>query len=446
MEITNLSLLRKRAKQFKQLRDELMRQLYPTTKNFGTTSDPTAAVLTNLFGSFQRFAGNQQTAYDNGSVGSSATSTANQLERQVERAITQVLGRAPGRGADAFINALNDTFPVSSDGRQIVFTPSRSAVNLYNSNGNGNPNGLAGQLSAQQAALYRQTSIVAGDALKILASLKSFVPDADAERVESLRMVISSEIKALVDEFGRIDEPRPERVKAYLDGLATHIAELGDRAFLNDPTLVATVDDEAQTTGFELLRNYIRTMRTAWNEFNRPDRPQRFTSLSERLERANVLLPILAQGNTDLEDALDSVGLTGSERRSRAVKFSTLAVPIVGLRANPGSGDDRVFATTNPIGNWLPNITVNDLTDWLDRFSNTEGPSMLSDSGEYGLDFVTTQADQLFWTIAPIIAQLQVASTSTNPSTLARILLNERVRWALDNLLSQLQATADLAA
>jgi hypothetical protein len=445
MEITNLSLLRKRAKQYKQLRDELMVQLYPTTKNVEATFDPTAAVLTNLFGSFQRFAGNQQTAYDNGSVGSSATSTSNQLERQVERAITQVLGRAPGRGADAFINALNDTFPVSADGRQVTFTPSRSAVNLYNSNGNGKPNGLVGQLSAQQAALYRQTSIVAGDALKILASLKSFVPDADTERVESLRMVVSSQIKALVDEFGRIDEPRPERVQVYLDGLSTHIAEFGDRAFLNDPTLVATVDDEAQTTGFELLRNYIRTMRTAWNEFNRPDRPQRLTSLSERLERANVLLPILAQGNTDLEDALDSVGLSGSERRSRAVKFSTLAAPIVGFRTE-GSGGDRVFATTNPIGQWLPNITVNDLTDWLDRFSNTEGPSMLGDSGEYGLDFVTTQADRLFWTIAPIIAQLQIASTSTNPSTLARILLNERVRWALDNLLSQLQATADLAA
>jgi hypothetical protein len=452
MRLKKLSQIRARAKQFKDLRDGLMLQLYPTesartylslTDPQGNT-DPTNTakfILTNFLGSFQRYTGNQQTAYDRGSVSASATSSANVLERQVGRAISQVLGRTPGRGAENFINALNDAFPVAADG-QVTFTQSRSIVQLYSPSSS---TGVVGQLSARQATLYRQASIVAGDALKVLAGLKSFVPEADTERVESLRAVIGSEIKTLVDEFGRVDEPRSERVQSYLDAIVNHLAEFGEQAYLNNPVLVATTDDEAQTSGFELLNNYVLTiLRTAWNEYRnteKPDSPGSY-SLSERLERANVLLPVLAQGNTDFEDAMESVGFSESERRSRAARFSTLAVSFVTQPENDTLGG-ALETTINPIGGRLPDITVNDLTNWLDRFSNIEGPSILS-NGEYGLVFVTDQADRLFWTIAPVVGYL-ATTLSLNRSNLGRILSNERVRWSLDNLLSQLQTLADLA-
>jgi hypothetical protein len=93
----------------------------------------------------------------------------------------------------------------------------------------------------------------------------------------------------------------------------------------------------------------------------------------------------------------------------------------------------------------LPDITVSDLQDWLNRFSTMEAPGALT--SVYGIDFVTDQADRLFWTIAPIVGYLKT-TRSLNPSgqsTLAQILSNERVGLAFDNLLSQLNALADLA-
>lgn len=477
MEITSSFLVRKRAKQFKQLRNELMIQLYPTTRT-GTvtgngTGNGTDLILSDLLGSFKRFAGNQQTAFDSGSVRSNASSSGNLLERQVERAISQVLGRSPGRGADSFISALNDAFPVTADGRQITTTPSRSIVSLYSPGSNGSSSGV-GQLSAKQAALYRQTSIVANDGLKVLESLATFVPQADKERVEALRALIRSEIKALIEEFGRVDEPRPARVQTYLNALELNLAEFGERTFFNDPMLVATVDDESQTTGFELLKSYVHILRTTWNSFSQSDQSRRYSySLSERVERASVLLPVIAQGNTDFENAMESVGFNESERRSRATKFTTLAasrVSISQIVAPPDesrstlrgamfterdSSTSRNFnapdgsqSGVNQLSDWLPNITVNDLTDWLDRFTNTEGPAVLDNSGQYGLEFVTDQADKLFWTIAPIVSHLKTTSsiTSSSRSTLEQILSNERVSWSLDNLLSQLNALADLAA
>lgn len=451
-------------KQLKQLRDGLIRQLYPT--KIAPDDTETTSVLTNLLGSFQRYAGNQQTAYDTGSVRASATSSANLLERQVERAISQVLGRTPGRGPQSFIGALNEAFPVAANG-QITFTPSRSMVQLYSPETDGSSNSTIGQISAKQAVLYRQVSIVAGDALKVLAGLKSFVPEADIERVEALRNVISSNIKVLVDEFGRIDEPRPERVRSYFDALANHLAEFGERAYLNDPFLAATIDDEAQTSGFKLLQNYVLIiMRTAWDEYQKSEQPNspRSYSLSERLERANVILPILAQANTDFENAMESVGFSQSERRSPAARFRILAETItlpateeekrkevearkqynqVAIRrdtetAAPQTSDPKLL---------LPNITVSDLTDWLDRFANVEGPSILSDASEYAVDFVADQGDRLFWTIVPIVAYLRTTTAPTvSRTTLGQVLSNERVSWSLDNLLGQLQVLADLAA
>src|SRR5437773_1326447 len=119
-----------RARDFSAMRVVVMQQLYPNGRFLTDGQSPNSVelMLNDFINSFSRYAGNQQTAFDNGvgrsaGIGSSSGST---LERRVERAITQVLGRAPGRGGDSFVNALADVFPTGSDGRQIIFTPSRS--------------------------------------------------------------------------------------------------------------------------------------------------------------------------------------------------------------------------------------------------------------------------------------------------------------------------------
>jgi len=132
---------------------------------------------------------------------------------------------------------------------------------------------------------------------------------------------------------------------------------------------------------------------------------------------------------------MDSIGFTENERRSKATKLSLLQGYTAVL---PGSGMD--------LG--LPDMTVNDLNEWLDRYSNLEGPSMMTDSGLYGLEFITDQADQLFWNVAGIVGFVKTADLTgaTNKPILVQAMLHERVNWALDDILNQLKSLADLAA
>jgi hypothetical protein len=284
MEVTTLSLRRKRAQQMKKLRAGLMTQFYPT-KAIGTTDDQTALLLSDLLGSFKRYAGNQKTAYDDGSVQSSPTSTTNVLERQVDRALTQVLGRSPGRGANNFINALNASFPQAgkgktSSGQMVAYAGegSRTSADAINVIGT-----RSTEISSRQDALRRSTSIVMADAIQVLERLQSFVPQADDDRVEALRSLVMAQIKVLVEEFGRNDEPRPERVQAYLSSLGEYVAEFGKQAFLNDPALATIVDDEDQVTKFDLLRTYVQMMAEAIVPKSRSERTPSVNASTERV-------------------------------------------------------------------------------------------------------------------------------------------------------------------
>ncbi len=459
MASTNLNVPHIRAGQLKSLRAGLLKQLFSKARL--VDPNPQTQAINDIANSFSRYAAYQQTAFDNGASRSSSSNDASSMERVVQRAFNQVLGGATGRGPNSFMNALNGAFPTiaTSEGRQVAFTPARSVVSLYRSDGSTNganpmngyrtgttsADGYAGTISARQANLYRQASVIAGDALRVLNGLTPFVPEAESDQVDALRALISSEINSLVEEFGRVDEPRNERVLAYFSALNLHVRGFGRRAFLDDPERAASVDDETQVAGFELLKSYARGLREAWNTFFNVDRSSKSFSLSERMERANILLPIVAQVNVDFEAAMDSVGFTESERRSLAAKFNTLSgfnvSPLLQFKGDLDIAQSGSFATS------LPDITVYDLTEWVDRFANLEGPGMLAESGLYGLDFVTDQADRLFWVIAPVIAILETdeVDLASDSSSLEQSLSNERVRFSLNNLLVQLNTLADLS-
>jgi hypothetical protein len=447
MAIDDLSLSRSYAQQAKLLRRGLMAQLYATQSisPINSTGQSTALLLSDLLGSFKRYAGNQQTAYDSGSVQSGPTNTSNQWERVVDRAINQVLGKSPGKGAHNFVSALDAAFPSKGYGR--------STMTLSAGEDNYSTNGLLAEISTEQAILYRQVSTNMADALKVLAGIQYFSPKADKERVEALRELIRGRINFLVEEFRRADEPRSDLVESYLRSLAEYTNEFGKQAFIKDSRLAVTIEDEEQTTNFKLLESYIKTLSQAWARYFNAGKFGRVDSLSVRVDRARVLLPIVSQANLDFSNALESVGLSENERRSRASLFTALDLPTI--LVTPAKSNTLVLrgqgSATNSnldpsyLSTWLPNITVSDLIDWLDRYSNIEAPSALDST--YGIDFVTDQADRLFWAIAPVVTHLKtvVASNPSSQSMLKQILSNERVTWALDNILSQLNALAELA-
>lgn len=479
-----------------QLRQWLVGQVYPRIP-----LKPQGQELAQIAKTLSHLAGNEPTTYESGIVQTSATGSANLLTRQVERAMTQVLGRGPGRGPDGFMSALTGAFPTDAKG-QVVFTPTRSLVSLYGSNGNGS----TGQISVEQANLYRMGSLLATDGLRVLEGLKPFDPKADIDAVEALRGLIRSGISSLVEEFGRLDEPRNERVEHYLRSLLLHLLNFGKavfapnaqdieeeevqrylisglrdielaqdciKAFIKKNVHPVTVDDEAQLAGYELLLNYIVGLVWAWLRFRSTEIAETASdNYSARLSRASVLLPIIADSNASLMAAMDSVGFTQNERRSSSAKFSSLKPdpgPVLELIQPPTSDRENIPYS-------LADITVNDLNDWIDRFASVESPSILASSGRYGLETVVDQADTLFWVIGlalytlsekedqpltkltspaaesgeaeNVVDMQQIVTPETGSgqsSLLQEIFTYERVKQSLRELLFYLKDLADLA-
>ncbi|MDM9580114.1 hypothetical protein [Nostoc sp. GT001] len=473
MAIDDLSLSKIYAQQSKALRTGLMAQLYGISPFYAPGNDSGNRgnlLISDFLGAFKRYAGNQQTAYDSGSIQSSSTNTSNQWERVVDRAINRALGKSPGQGGNNFVNALNAAFPQNGYGQAAIIVIANNTNNLGS-------NELLTEVSTEQAILYRQVNTNMADALKVLAEIQYFSPKVDKESVEALRELIRGRILFLVEEFRRADEPRANLVKFYLYSLDEYTTEFGRKASLNNPNLGVTIEDEEQTTKYRLLKSYITNLSQAWTTYYKRERSELGNSLSIRVDRARVLLPIVAQANLDFSNSLESVGLSENERRSRASLFSAIDIPPIlpqnqvqspsssrrssssesntslMLRSNQvqsqssGSFSSQSLPILDPayIASWLPKLTVSDLIDWLDKYANIEAPSALDST--YGIDFVTDQADRLFWTIAPVVAHIKFIPTNpSGSSTLKQILSNERVTWALDNILSQLNALADQAA
>jgi hypothetical protein len=460
----------KQKRNFKAAELQVLRQWFINNKLFvaqpNLRKNGVPGQLAQIVRVLEQSAGNEPTIYDNGTSRSSATTTTNSLTLQVERALTQVLGRSPGRGTDGFVTALNSAFPTGKDGH-VLAAPARSVVSLYSPDSEG----LSGQLSVEQANLYRQASIIGNDALKVLDGLQPFNPTADIDAVEALRALIRSQIRSLIDEFGRLDEPRKERVESFFSALGPardatsfppkngSLSRLGKAtrlAALNDRITPVTVGDETQVAGYQLLINYVKTLQDIWQRFTPiTSIEERVTGrYSERLSRVSIMLPVIADINISFMSALDSVGFTQSERRSDAALFNTLVdpdpvaftpLPVIST-ALLAQEEIIISEATIPAllvrFTPLPDMTVNDFDEWVDRFTTMEAPSLLSESGQFGLDFVTDQADTLFWTIAVVLYAIQ--DQRNQSKLLGKLLSFERVQQTLSELVFQLDTLADL--
>ena len=264
--------------------------------------------------------------------------------------------------------------------------------------------------------------------------------------MDALRTLINSQITNLVQEFGRVDEPRPGRVIAYFSALAGSmddatklslggpgalksgsLASFSQAAVYNNTNAWVTTDtDAAQIAGFNLLLRYVQDLAMAWTTYD-PTRLDPFdpwdpAQLSLRLERANILLPSVEQANDYVRQAWISVGFSESEQRSMANRFDGLG------------GKAKKYASMTP----------GDLADWVDSFSD-DGLSALSGSGRYGLGFVTNQADSIFWVVGAVIYTIKYDKAGVQQPSLLQYMDNERVLWSLLNLLTQLDGLADLA-
>jgi hypothetical protein len=409
----------------------------------GADGNPDLRALANTF---SRFAQTQQTAYESG-VAASSNGTTSVMERTVEHAIAQVLGRTPGSDG-GLGSALNDAFPMLANG-QVASAPIRGVVSTIGTNvpgaANSNAAALSGQISAEQATLFRQAGLVVPDGRKVLSSIQPFATVDQPDIVDSLRGIIDQALATLLDEFGRVDEPRTELVEDYLRNAKTSLAQFGPIAKVDGKTAIpVTFSDEQQIAGFKLVVTYVGQLESAWRHYlgRRQNAFEAYPLFTERLARASQMLGVIAQANVNFMAAMDSVGFPEAERRSAASRFEYLDS---GLHGHAGLtklaalvGGKLMYST----------MTVYDYTAWVEKLTRYDGPRYLTDSGQVGLEFVTAQADKLFCTIAPV---LYFALSSANQSFLtqpivAQVLRHERVTWAMSDLFSQLDVLADLAA
>jgi hypothetical protein len=237
-----------------------------------------------------------------------------------------------------------------------------------------------------------------------------------------------------------------------LDG---SIKQLGEQARLVDQVgatevFPVTLSDETQVAGFELLTNYAKTLRDIFEQFRNTNAVETTVTgrYSERLSRSYIMLPVLADSNTSFMAAMDSIGFTTSERRSDAALFSILGTPRAGAESLNATTINLPFFSVLDADTifslLLPDITVNDFNEWVERFATIEAPSILSASGQFGLDFVTEQADTLFWVIGTVLSEIKRADSAKSSLLLDKVLSFERVQQTLSEFLFQLDTLADL--
>jgi hypothetical protein len=444
------TVVRNRAIALRNLRKLVLTLLYPVR--------PPArgnAALQSLANAFSRYAGTQPTAYESG-VASTSSGGPSLLVRQVQNAVAQVVACSPN--ADNIGTALVEAFPAQLDGT-IAPSPSRSVVSLAGdgsaASAGANGAGLSGQISAEQAALYRQVGLIVPDALRVLAGLRPFATLEQPDVMESLRGLIETALRTLLEEFGRVDEPRAALVDDYLSAIGGphgFVAQLGAVARIDGRAAYPdSFEDEQQIAGFKLLKSYVHQLREAWNAFGGV-RGTAFPLFTERLQRANQMLEVVAQGNVNLMSAMDSIGFRSSERRSPAARFSTLQIgprSIASLNAAAiASAPNAEQALQTALAGNLTysDMTVDDFSQWVDKLARGDGPRLLADAGQFGLEFVTGQADTLFYTIVPALFATKRGGPDLNSSPIvAQVFQHERVSWALDDLVYQLDALADLA-
>jgi|ERR1700733_1360936 len=443
-------IVRDRAIALRNLRKLILKMLYPTST--AANANPELRALANTF---SRYAATKQTAYESG-VAAASPGSSSLLERQVYHAVSQVLGRSPN-GGGGLGAALVDSFPTLGDG-SIGTDPSRSIVSMVGNgpaaSGGSNAAGLGGQISAEQATLFRQVSLIIPDARAVLAGLRPFATVAQPDVVDSLRGLIDTALQTLLDEFGRVDEPRAALVDDYLKsihGKTGFIAQLGQVAKIDGKAASPdTFDDEQQVAGFRLLRGYVVQIEDAWRGF-RGRQSIDFPYFTERLQRASQMLEVLAQGNVNFMSAMDSVGFPSTERRSPAARFSTLSLtsaPISPVDPNAVlSSQDGEQTLKAALAGHLrySTMTVDDFNQWVDKLARGDGPRLLTDAGQYGLDFVTGQADTLFYALVPVLFASKGGGLDSNSSAIvAQVFQHERVSWALDDLFRQLDTLAGL--
>ena len=175
-------------------------------------------------------------------------------------------------------------------------------------------------------------------------------------------------------------------------------------------------------------------------------------SYAEKIIKADLLLPVIADDASHVEVDLTAIGFTSGEQETTfawfwsAVDSDLLDDPAVGVAAgvsvpaqpnwqvlnNPAFMPGPTLLKT-PIPVWM---TVADILDWAQNLAGPTSADYLRQAGALGLNLICDQADELFWLVLAMLdptvtaqipplgdteVQLELFSLATDLNTLANL-------------------------
>jgi hypothetical protein len=280
---------------------------------------------------------------------------------RVTTALRDILGWRPRAGdPNAFENALTSAFRLRMvEGHvEADYVPRGYAVQAD-----------LGAVTGGQASLYRRATISRTETLRILDALVPLRTDADVEDMDSYRLLVRNGVERLVDEIGAAGGPRVQMVDLYFAGLtgtakpvgginadnvSGQLGALRDRFGLTDAN-VNTVEEEGVRTAYWTLVDLIADLQASWYS-----QRVKFSGaagqgfLGTELIILSRLMEAAADQVEELEDVLDSVLITESERRTLLLDTDT-------------------------------GLTLDGLLTWLHDFLSNEGRTLAQDAGRDGI-------------------------------------------------------------
>jgi hypothetical protein len=377
--------------------------------------------------------------------GAGGTSTA-PLTQIAAKAISAVLGRRP-RLADpkSFVAALNGSFICKDvEGHTECIWTERAPGGLTE---------MGGSITGAQASIYVRAKEASDATLPLLDGLLALRMDADPQETEAVRSIVKNEFIELVNEFGVEGGPRVQRVDdlfelliGYLPGTAItippapptargdftvtvpgrgglisylvntdlllafgggEVGRLGDGfGFTRDQ--VNTIEEERNLTNYLVLRDYIRSLFTSWQEFRNSFLGGVENYLGTQLILLQRSLSVVAESVDETTFAMDSVFLGPAERQTVRIDLPTTVAP-------------------GP-------MYVDELLSWVQNFATAEGTRIVEEGGKLGVRSIVPTLQLLQRLVQNAVGRIR------HPG--AR---HPRVQRTLTELASQLNEAARLA-
>jgi hypothetical protein len=303
---------------------------------------------------------------------SGSTNGSSLLGQTVEATLRDVLAWRP-RPTDpgGFLAALNQAFSVKEvEGHtEWAWKPRSYSVQAD-----------LGQVTGAQASIYARARNALDQCVPLLEGLYPLRSDSDPQDVDAIRALIISELNEMVGELGQEGGPALQRVDTLFESLLgpapvpSNPEEMGGllgklrRRFGFDRTQVNTIEEEQNLTNFLIVVEHTAALKLSF------DNQRQFfigngsdVFLGTQLVLLSRQLAVLGESVQEAYFAMDSVFLGPAERQ-------TLLLPLPPEE---------------------PPLTIAQLLEWVESFSNEIGPRVIRSSGKDGVIALTPTVAKL---------------------------------------------------